>query len=104
MVSIKNKIIGLLTKEDLTSAEIFKKLKDENLEIDKDKIWVSLNTLNHENKVVRITDKKPYLYKAITPLALLKQLYDIMENKMDFVKSAVNEDLELLKTIKEVIK
>ncbi|KKK86773.1 hypothetical protein LCGC14_2759850 [marine sediment metagenome] len=98
-MSIKNNIVELLVKEELTSSEI-----SERLGVKSDKIWVYLNTLFKENKVERITDKKPYVYRAITPLARLRRLIKLMNEKMDFIKPAINEDLELIEQIEEMIK
>ena len=98
-MSIKNNIIELLAKEELTSSEI-----SERLEIESNKVWIYLNTLFKENKVERITDKKPYIYRAITPLAYLKRLVELMNEKMDFTKPVVNKDIKLIEQIEELIK
>ena len=98
-MSIKSKILELLAKEELTSSVI-----SERLGIKSDMVWIYLNTLFKENKVERITDKKPYVYRAITPLAYLKRLVKLMNEKMDFIKSAINEDLELIEQIEVLIK
>lgn len=98
-MSIKNKILELLAKEELMSSEIAKKL-----EIGSDMIWVYLNKLNKENKVERITDKKPYVYRAITPLAYLKRLCELMNEKMEYSAIPDDDDFELVKKIGELIK
>lgn len=99
-MTIKNKILKLLVKEELTSSEISKKLN-----IKSDNICIYLNTLFKENKVERITDKKPYVYHAITPLAYLKRLCELMNSdKMEFVKIPDKEDKELVIRIMELIK
>ncbi len=99
-MSIKTRILELLVKEELTSAEISVKLG-----IKSNDTWVHLNALNSQNKVKRINDKKPYVYKAITPLAYLKRLYEFMsnENKCD-LKNLDESDISLLEAIKEVLK
>jgi len=98
MVSIKNKILKLLAKEDLMSSEISKKL-----EIKVDNVWIYLNTLYRESKVERITDKKPYVYRAITPLAYLKRLCELMGEKMEYNKVPNEEDMKLIKHVVELI-
>lgn len=84
-ITIINKILELLTESELTSLEIAIKLG-----IDKDILYPKLSRLNKENRTMRTNNKKPYKYIAITPKALLKQLYDIMEKKMEPI-SPLNE-------------
>jgi len=98
MVSIKNRILELLAKEELTSLEI-----SERLGIKSNNVWIYLNTLFNEKKVERITDKKPFIYRAITPLAYLKRLVKLM-NKMDFIKVPDDNDILLIKQIGELLK
>lgn len=101
MTKIEN-VVNLLGKgEELTSKEITEKIGD----ITSDVVCVYLNKLLKNGTIERTTDKKPYKYKkALTPIELLKQLYDLMDSKMDFVKKAVDEDIELIKQIELVIK
>lgn len=98
-MTIKNKILTLLARENLTSPEI-----SEKLDIKSDKIWIYLNTLFKENKVERITDKKPYVYQAITPLAYLIRLVELMGEKMDYSEIPNDDDFKLVKEIGELIK
>ena len=98
-MSIKSKILELLAKEELTSSKISKKLN-----IKSENIWVSLNILLKENKVERITEKKPYIYRAITPLAYLKRICKLMNDKMEFNKIPDKEDKMLVIQIMEMIK
>ena len=98
-MSIKNKILELLAKEELTSSEI-----SEKLNIKSDNIWIYLNTLFKENKVERITNKKPYIYRAITPLAYLKRICELMNEKMEFIKVPDKEDKKLVIEIMELIR
>ena len=98
-MSIKSKILELLAKEELMSSEIAKKL-----EVGSDMIWVYLNKLNKEKKIERITEKKPYIYRAITPLAYLKRICKLMNDKMEFNKVPDKEDRELVIQIMEMIK
>ena len=99
-MSIKNKILELLlVKEELTSLEITKELG-----IGSDTIWVYLNKLYKEKKIERITDKKPYVYRSITPLAYLKRICKLMNDKLEFNKVPDKEDKELVIQIMELIK
>ena len=98
-MSIKEKILELLSKEDLTSAEII-----ERLDIKADNVWVHLYDLNRKNKVVRITYKKPYVYKSITPKAYLRRLYNFMSDEKKCELKELNEsDIIFLTEIKETI-
>jgi len=72
-----NSILDLLTEKELTSLEI-----SASLGIAKDILYPKLSRLDKENRIIRIKDKKPYKYTTITPKALLKQLYNIMADKM----------------------
>lgn len=58
-MTIKKDIIKLLTEKELTSTGV-----STELNIPKNRIWVYLKTLLNENRIERITDKKPYIYKA----------------------------------------
>jgi len=80
-----NSILELLSEKELTSLEI-----SGNLGIVKDVLYPKLSRLKGENRIIITNDKKPYKYKAITPKALLKQLYNIMVNKM-IPKERLNE-------------
>jgi len=98
-MSIKTRILELLVKEELTSAEI-----SEKLDVNSNSIMVHLYDLNNQNKVKRITDKKPYVYKAITPLAYLKRLYEFMSSDKCDLKNLDESDLALMESIKDVLK
>lgn len=99
-MSIKSKILELLTKEELMSSEI-----SEKLNIKSDNIWVYLNILLKEKKVERLANKKPYyIYRATTPLAYLKRLCELMGEKMEFIKVPDEKDKELVIKIMEMIK
>ena len=94
-----DKILELLTEKELTSLEI-----SANLGIVKDVLYPKLSRLQKENRIIRTNDKKPYKYKAIIPKALLKQLYDIMINKMT-PKERLNENqFKTLTLIEKVVK
>ena len=98
-MSIKSKILELLAKEELTSSEI-----SEKLGVKSNNVCIYLNNLFKENNVERITEKKPYVYRAITPLAYLKRICELMDEKMEYIKIPDKEDAELITQIMELIK
>lgn len=105
-MTIKKQILELLTKKELTALEISAELTESALSVPKKRLWSYLSILlNKDKKIEIINDKKPYKYRAITPKALLKRLYDFMsdENKC-IIQNVQEKDLELVQTIKELIK
>ena len=76
----KEDIINLLIDKHLTALQIHEKLN-----IPKDKLWIYLNTLKNEKKIVVINQKKPYIYKAITPLALLNFMNELFKNNIEYL-------------------
>ncbi len=101
-MSNKEKILERLEMEypnTLTSLEISDKTG-----INIDMLYVYLNDLNNKRKVVRVNNKKPYQYIAITPKALLKQLYDIMDTKMKPINPLNEMEIKSLNIIMELIK
>ena len=63
-----------------------------------------MNTLYNDGRIERTTDKRPFKYKITeTPKALLKQLYSLMNKKMDFAKTPDQNDIELIKKVEMVI-
>ena len=93
-----NSILDLLTEKELTSLEI-----SASLGIAKDILYPKLSRLQKEKRIMRTNDKKPYKYKAIIPKALLKQLYNIMVNKMT-PKERLNENqFKTLNLIEKVV-
>lgn len=99
-ITIINKILELLTESELTSLEIAIKLG-----IDKDILYPKLSRLNKENRTMRTNNKKPYKYIAITPKALLKQLYEFMSDKDKCELKDINDsNINLFGIIEKVIK
>ena len=99
-MTILEKIMGLLKDRELTSLEIASEIN-----VPKSNCSSYLNTLYNDGRIERISDKRPFKYNITTkPIDFLKQLYDLMDSKMDFIKKAVNEDIELIKQIELVIK
>jgi len=93
-----NSILELLSEKELTSLEISAKLG-----IVLDVLYPKLSRLLKEERIIRVNEKKPYKYKAIIPKALLKQLYNIMVNKMT-PKERLNENqFNTLTLIEKVI-
>ena len=100
--SKRNKLLELLKTEPMTSKELAEKL-----EIPIDFVWVYLSQYTRNGKVIKVGKKGRFnLYKSIefNPIELLKQLYELMDSKMDFVKKANDKDIELIKQIEQVIK
>ncbi len=101
-MSDKQKILDLLKESELTTLQLKEKL-DLSIDIIRTNVW----RLKHENKIKEIgRDGRFKIYTAIKevdPITLLKQLYEIMSNKMDFSETPDNNDIELIKSIKEVI-
>ena len=93
-----NKILELLSKKELTSLEI-----SAELQIKKDNLYPKLSRLYNEHRIMRINDKKPYKYKAIIPKALLKQLHEIMDKRMDFKEKPNENEIKTIKIIEKVI-
>lgn len=98
-MSIKSKILKLLAKEELTSSEV-----SEKLYVKLDNVRIYLNTLFKENKVERITKKKPYIYRAITPLRYLIDLHSIMDKRMDFTEKPTESEQQIILKLEELIK
>jgi len=94
----KIKILTLLAKEPLISTDISKKLG-----IQIDSMYVYLNKLLKDNKVERITNKKPYKYRAKTPLRYLIDLHSIMEQRMDFKERPNDQEIEIIKIVERLI-
>ena len=97
-MTIKKQILELLTKKELTALEI-----SAELQIPKKRVWSYLSILKNEGKIETINDKKPYIYTAITPKALLKQLYSIMRDKMTPRESLNDFEFNIVIKIEELI-
>ncbi len=89
-----NKIIELLLKEELTAEEI-----SEKLNMTKKNVWIYLSNLKNDKRIIVVNDKRPYKYRAVKPLELLKQLYGIMIEYMKPIKPLEDTKKEILKTI-----
>lgn len=98
----RKEILKLLKKEDLTAKELSGKTG-----ISIEFVRVYLGQFIKEKKVIIIDPTKGWHKKYRTikePLELLKQLYDLMDSKMKYKKTPINEDVELVKDIEWVIK
>ena len=102
-ISKRNKLLELLKVETLTTKEIVEKLK-----IPIEHIWTYLSQFMKEGKVLKVGKQGKYnLYKAVedNPIKLLRQLYNFMSDKNKCeIKDFQDNDLELVQTIKELIK
>lgn len=91
----------LLSNKELTALEI-----SAELGIPKKNLWSYLNTLVKDKRIERINVKKPYIYRAITPKAYLKQLYYLMGDLMEVKPDKINDFIQketLITKIKEII-
>jgi len=93
-----NRILEELTEKELTSLEI-----SANLGIAKDILFPKISRLRKEHWIIRINDKKPYKYTAITPKALLKQLYNIMINKMNPKERLIESEFNTINIVERLI-
>ena len=107
----KEKIYQLLQKEPLTSIELAEKLIiNEDPEKNIQFIRTYLQRLIKDKLIESIEKKGRYnVYSTIQresnekPLNLLKELYDIMDNKMKFIEPLDDDDIDLIKQIELVI-
>ena len=99
-MTTSERIMELLRDRELTSMEIASELG-----IPKGNCASYLNTLYNDGRIERTNNKRPFKYRiAMKPIELLKQLYELMDSKMDFVKKVNDKDIELIKQIELVIK
>jgi len=80
-------------------------------EFNGNEVRVYIHRLKNDSLIKEIGKKNRYIiYDAIERgpnenfQILLKDLYNLMNNKMDFVKTPGNQDIELIKNIELVIK
>lgn len=98
-MTILEQILDILKDQELTSIEIAKELK-----IPKNNCASYLNTLLKQKKIERTNNKRPYKYKkSLTPIELLKQLYNLMDNKMKPVKPLDENEKEVIIEIEGLI-
>lgn len=96
-----DQIVELLSKEELNSNEIAERLPN----IKKNLIREYLHTLDRRNVIERTNNRIPFKYKkALTPLELLKQLYDVINKNKEFVKTLSESKIKLLRKIENRIK
>ncbi len=98
-LSINERILKVLETEELTTTEIAEKIG-----IEKEKLWSYISILLKREKIIKINDKKPYIYTSITPEAVVYRLYSMMTTKMK-AKEKLNEiELRFVDIIEEMIK
>ena len=105
-MSNKYKILELLKEQELTVKEIADKT-----EFNENETRVYIHRLLKDNLIKEIGKKNRYvIYTAIEKESnnnlqiLLNNLYSLMNNKMDFIKTPDSQDIELIKNIELVIK
>ena len=109
--SIKDKIYSILIQKRLIIPDIKKELKKRyEIDISKSDIRVYLKRLFDKNKIKKLErDGRYVIYTAIEKedngesIEILKELYSLMNNKMDFIKTPDTNDIELIKKIELVI-
>ena len=79
-ISEKNQILELLTKTELTSSKIH-----ELTEIDKQHVYIYLNSLLKDKKIKRLNDKKPYIYFAVKTKEYLAFLSDFFKDNIEYL-------------------
>lgn len=96
-----DQIVELLGKEELNSNEIAERLPN----IKKNMIRVYLHKLEHKNIIERTNNRIPFKYKkALTPIELLKQLYEIINKNKEFVKNLPESKKKLIRKIENRLK
>ncbi len=104
-MTIKTKIIELLMEEKLTSLEILEKLQ-----IPKDNLFSYLSTLRKEKKIIAVNNKRPFKYRANTPIAYLKFLNDFFKENIGYliknpkIDKFIELNAEKFNLIEEIIK
>ncbi len=105
-MSNKYKILEMLKQNELTVKEIA-----ENSEFNENEVRTYIHRLLKDNLIKEIGKKNKYfIYTAIEKesngnlKALIKNLYSLMNTKMDFIKTPDNNDIELINKIELVIK
>jgi len=93
------RIMDLLRDRELTSLEIASEIN-----IPTKNCSSYLNTLYKDGRIERINDKRPYKYKIATkPIELLKQLYEIMDNRMEFTEKPTELEQQVILKIEVLI-
>lgn len=105
-MSNKEKILEMLKGNELTVREIA-----QDLNLKENAVNVYISRLRKKELIEKIGKKNRYIiYKAIEKesngnlKALIKNLYSLMNTKMDFIKTPDNNDIELINKIELVIK
>ncbi len=94
-----SEILELLDKKDLTSKEIY-----EELGIPKENLWIYLNTLLKKNRIIRLNDKKPYVYRTMNFEEDLKKSYIQLSNfSIDLINYFEKNDSIQKKKLRELI-
>lgn len=79
-ISEKDQVLDLLTKTELTSSKIH-----ELTGINKQHVYIYLNSLLNEKKIYRLNEKKPYIYFAVEPIEFLVFLNNFFKNNIDYL-------------------
>ncbi len=79
-ISEKDQILELLTKTELTSSKIH-----ELTEIDKQHVYIYLNSLLKDKKIERLNDRKPYIYFAVKTKEYLAFLNNFFKDNINYL-------------------
>ena len=79
-ISEKDQILELLTKTELTSSKIH-----ELTEIDKQHVYIYLNSLLKDKKIERLNDRKPYIYFAVKTKEYLTFLNNFFKDNINYL-------------------
>jgi len=91
MSSINETILNILETEELTTTEIAEKMK-----VKKEKLWTYISVLLKKEKIIKVNNKKPYIYTSRTPEAIIYRLYLIMTTKMSAKEKLNNLELRFV--------
>ena len=79
-LSEKDQILELLTKTELTSSKIH-----ELMGINKQHVYIYLNSLLKDKRIERLNDKKPYIYFAVKTKEYLAFLNDFFKDNIEYL-------------------
>jgi len=93
------KIPKLIANEKMTASQIAEKM-----EMDPKNLYPVLNKLVKRGLIMKVNgDKRPIKYRGSTKNILLKNLYEIMMNKMKPIETLTKNEKITIKMIDEVL-
>lgn len=100
--SKRQELLTLLKNNPLTAKELV-----EQLEIPIEHVRTYISQFSEQGKITKSGKKDRYnLYEVVevNPIELLKQLHEIMENRMDFTEKPTESEQQIILKIEELIK